>query len=751
MRSVRVLVVLAALLAARAGLAQARRALLVGIRRYPELAERGPRGGWPAVEGADNDVLAVREILVARYGFRREDVTVLMDEAATRGAILGELRRVLIAPSREGDVGVFFFAGHGSWQRNSLSREPDRRDRTIVPVDGEDIRSKELARLLAEAASRGAVVTALFDSCHSGSIARGVSVPRGVRALPPRPGPDALDPNPAPTPVQSGVLVMSAAQDDQGAAELKDEDGVLHGAFTAALIRVLRVASVDADAESVFLRTRALLQASGATQDPVLDAPPHRWREPLFGPSPSRQGGGRLTVAAGAVDGDRVELLAGLAVGLAPGAILVREGNGPRVRLRVEEVRDLLHSLGRPATATDAAAPIAPGDLFSVEEWAAQSRSPIRVFLGPALPAAEVREAARRLAPLRRDRRIEWVSDPSALAPTHVLFRAASGWRLRGPDGREEEAGERPSAQSISRLMAKSTGEAGRERPCDARPCLFVRLPVPAELVERLLGPSSVGRTIVPTEEADALYLLAGRLAAGGAPQFAWILGSGPPRGADGPASPLPRRSAWRSGPLSDPSGAATALEDAMVRISRIRTWLTLEAPAPGEENFPYHLALGNADAVPVPMGADLHRGDVLEPILVADRSALAQGSAVRNVYLLVVDSEGRVRVLFPADLVSLDNRFPAVEPGQPLPSRIPLESGRFRVVEPLGVDTYVLLATERPIPDLAQVEQAPVLRGPPGDRDFLLDLLAGSPTRGSTAPALGAWSIDRVVERSVR
>jgi len=703
------------------------------------------------VEGAANDVVAMREILVARYGFRREDVTVLLDEAATRKAILDEFHRVL-TPAGKGDRGVFFFAGHGSWLRNSLSRKPDRRDETIVPFDGEDIRDKELARLLSEAASRGAVITALFDSCHSGSIARGVTIARGVRALPPRLDVDSRDPDPAPTPVESGILVMSAAQDYQSAAEVRDDDGVLHGAFTAALLKVLRSAPVDADAESVFLRTRALVHASGAAQDPVLDAPPRRWREPLFGAPSAAPGDPRPTVAVGRVEGERLELLAGLAIGLAPGAILVRQGSGPRMRIRVEEVPDLLRSYGRPATSADRAVPVAPGDLFAVEQWAAPGRSPVPVHLGPAVTAAEVRQAARRLEPLRRDKRIEWVSDPSRLAPTHVLFRAASGWRLRGPDGREEEVGPRPSAPSIGGRLAGRSGEAGRAPPCDLRPCLFVRLPIPVELGERLAAAAAAGGTIAAAgEEADALYLLAGRVGPGGSPQYSWILGI-PPPGEEGEASPLPRRSAWLGGALSDAPGTASSLEDAIVRIERIRAWLTLEAPPPGEEAFPYHLALWHPDTALVPGGAVLHRGDVLEPLLVADPASLAQGSAVRNVYLLVIDSDGRVRVLYPPDLVSVDNRFPAVDPGEPLPSRIPLEDGRFRVVEPFGVDTYVLLATERPIPALTRIEQDPVTRGPRSEPDALPDLLLGSPTRGAAAAsAVGGWSIDRLVERSAR
>ena len=82
--------------------------------------------------------------------------------------------------SRPGDVVIFYYAGHGAQRVNSLSREANRLDQTIVPSDANagvfDLRDKELARAFNPLMDKGVSLTLIFDSCHSGSIMRGVPV-----------------------------------------------------------------------------------------------------------------------------------------------------------------------------------------------------------------------------------------------------------------------------------------------------------------------------------------------------------------------------------------------------------------------------------------------------------------------------------------------------------------------------------------------------------------------------------------------
>src|SRR6185369_10186778 len=165
-----------------------RRAVLVGINDYSASHTTAGARDLSNLNGAVNDVLLLKEMLVVLYGFERRDVVTLTDQEATRTAILGAIDRHLAAPASAGDVLLFYFAGHGSQAPNSLSDEADKLDETIVPADSikgaDDIRDKELRRRFNRILDRGARLTVILDDCHSGSGARGLPTgirPRGIR------------------------------------------------------------------------------------------------------------------------------------------------------------------------------------------------------------------------------------------------------------------------------------------------------------------------------------------------------------------------------------------------------------------------------------------------------------------------------------------------------------------------------------------------------------------------------------------
>lgn len=127
---------LAGLLAQMEAMGGSRReAVLVGIDRYRSRK-------LPGLKGAANDARAMHQILVERWGFAPEDVTLLCDKAANREAIVSEFKRIARVSRRE--TAVFYFAGLGSTDPQRLP--------TIVSHDGrtkgvEDIAVKELAEL----------------------------------------------------------------------------------------------------------------------------------------------------------------------------------------------------------------------------------------------------------------------------------------------------------------------------------------------------------------------------------------------------------------------------------------------------------------------------------------------------------------------------------------------------------------------------------------------------------------------------
>ena len=147
-----------------------RRALCVGINAYPEPADR--------LSGCVNDASRWQEALKG-LGF---SVSSLHDEQATREAVLGGLRE-LIGNSRDGDVIVFQYAGHGTQITDQDGDESDGRDEAYCPVDfrsGALLIDDDLAgavRLLPD----GVNLTVFSDSCHSGTNFR--AVPADLRAM----------------------------------------------------------------------------------------------------------------------------------------------------------------------------------------------------------------------------------------------------------------------------------------------------------------------------------------------------------------------------------------------------------------------------------------------------------------------------------------------------------------------------------------------------------------------------------------
>ena len=173
------------------------RALLVGCTKYDHLE--------PSLhlQGPGNDVALMRDLLCQRFGFRPERVVILAESAGqphlrpTRANIEREFRRL----GREAEAGeqiVIFLAGHGSQQPDLNPSpddpEPDGLDELFLPADVKAwdggvgqvpnaIIDDEFRAWLREIEQRRAAVTVIIDSCHSGTMTRGVS--ERVRQIPP--------------------------------------------------------------------------------------------------------------------------------------------------------------------------------------------------------------------------------------------------------------------------------------------------------------------------------------------------------------------------------------------------------------------------------------------------------------------------------------------------------------------------------------------------------------------------------------
>ncbi|KAA1477609.1 hypothetical protein DENSPDRAFT_615649 [Dentipellis sp. KUC8613] len=152
------------------GSRQTRRALLIGIG-YGEAKE------WPELYGTFDDVERFRALLRDTYGYREDEITVLMDDTRvpkqrwpTEANILREMQR-LVADAAPGDQLVLLYSGHSDQQPTDGDLgEEDGSDEVIISCDEKRIVDNDLRRILVNPLPAHCNFTAIFDSCHSGTL-----------------------------------------------------------------------------------------------------------------------------------------------------------------------------------------------------------------------------------------------------------------------------------------------------------------------------------------------------------------------------------------------------------------------------------------------------------------------------------------------------------------------------------------------------------------------------------------------------
>src|ERR1700678_226527 len=248
----------------------------------------GPGASWQSLLGPLTDVVAMHLLLADTYGFT--DIRELTDQQATRQGILDAINQ-LIADTEKGDRVVIYYSGHGS-QRLDTTSSKEQRDQTIVPVDAwkgvKDIRDKELAVLFDKIVfDKQARLTAIYDSCNSGTMARGMH--DSVQRTLPYDDDDVakesgavLEKDLKRIPQQGDAIILAAAGPTQSAVEARyPEDGQVHGAFTRALVRVLRKNTQTLSAEDVVSAVASMMHADPLDfQQPSVEGRVH---ESLFG------------------------------------------------------------------------------------------------------------------------------------------------------------------------------------------------------------------------------------------------------------------------------------------------------------------------------------------------------------------------------------------------------------------------------------------------------------------------------------
>lgn len=678
---------------------QNRRALLIAIDKYtPPPGTKIPgtaRSMFRDLEGCINDARSIQSIITSRFQFAPDKVDTLYNEAATRVAIEAQML-ALLDKSSSGDVAFIYYAGHGSQVPNSLAKEADKKDESMVPSDTwkpgvEDLRDKQLAVIYNKFIDKGVKLTVIMDCCHSGSLSRGPNDPGKFRFIADAnyDAKDATSPAPPETRSEGTFLILSAAQDNEYAQEQRDENNIPHGAFTIALMQALEQQSVNASVLNLFTSIRAILKSNGKKQEPVLGGSSERQQQTLFGIEKGTLSD-KSIVAVRPYDRTRVIVQGGFALGLYKENELVKfKGTDTLVKLRIDTVLGVNQSYA--SVIKGDMKDLKAGDLVEVTNWVSPDAPLLKVFIPTgSMSYDQVEKYAALNKQIRESGKVKWINDLEKEDPYTTVFHNGKEFRVN-QDGKDMQAPLKLDLASMSSLYKKDS-------------TFYFELPPSRELAIAIRERISKNKSIVFTNDpSEAHYVLYGTIDEDGRPAYGLRRAQTASRDS---LESMPVRTKTIS--LADNgtetnASLADQIYDYALRLSKIRGWLHLAPPKDGNTSFPFHLEMVDKNTK-APLTSQQYKiGQKVEFQLVANTEVASAPSTKRYVYVFMIDKEGSMLLCYPEEEGgNVVNQFPKIDNNRELVRNVPLFEGT--VAEPVGTDNYFLLASDEPIANYAAV-----------------------------------------------
>ena len=157
--------------------AQKKHALLIAINDYYEA--KGKRSS-ESLNGPINDARAIKNLLIAKFGFSNQLIDTVYNENATRDNIIAAIKKK-IRESKPGDQMFFYYSGHGVWMSNSELKDDSIKrgmSQALLTSDMYSytegfkcfIRDKTLKLYFNQFIDKKVTLTSVFDCCFSGNL-----------------------------------------------------------------------------------------------------------------------------------------------------------------------------------------------------------------------------------------------------------------------------------------------------------------------------------------------------------------------------------------------------------------------------------------------------------------------------------------------------------------------------------------------------------------------------------------------------
>jgi hypothetical protein len=578
-------------------------------------------------------------------------------------------------------------------------------------------------------------LTAIFDCCHSGSIARGL-YPGKSRFI----GGSDYDVKDSATVVapetrpNSGYLIISAAQDNEPAKEHRlDFKQPAHGAFTLALMEVLKQQSVKASAQNLFNAVRAMIKSFGKTQEPVLAGDPARFQETLLGIDKGLLSD-KILFPVLDVQGTKIYVQAGFAAGINPENELTGQ-NDSTVKIRITNVIGMSQSeaelISGKITDVKKASP------FEVTNWVSTKAPLLKIYIPESnFTYEDIVKQAVVNAQLRTNAGTKWYNNFEQAEPD-VTINFAGGKAV---------ANDFISRKVNIPLKEFSLAEVQK---IASNKNLFVNLPAPGKLTAAIKAKFAEFKTLqLVSKPEEAHYILYGTTDNNNKIAYGLVKADIALKDSLG-SMPL----YTKAFPLQENTDAAfRSLSDSLfvssLKLSKIRGWLTLAAPQEAGF-FPYRLVMRNAKTKTEVDSNGIKIGELVSLSVEAEENYLEDRIEKKYIYVFTIDSKGLMQLVYPtANMGGNDNKFPiSDDDGRPQKKLTIFNNGK--AAEPIGTDNYFLLASKDPIQAPGQIFNQEGVRGTPRGKknslSALLEMGNESAARGLPTTTPSNWNLVRL------